>query len=401
MATIEDRWYRVVDGEKQATARHGTGKRWQLRYRDLDGTARKVSYRRKVDAEAQKAEIEADAYRGGHVDPKAGRISFDDFAADWIAHRTSDPLTIQDTKARLRRYVTGTPLGKTPLGKIRPSTVQAWIKSLTIGGSTARVVFDHVSSILAAAVDDGAIGQNPCTSKSVTPPKRVRGQIVPWTHERVAALRAAIQEHYMPLVDLAAWLGLRAGEVYGLSPEDIYWLRGWVHVQRQVKLVGHRRVFANPKGGKDRFVPLSEPVKDELAAYLARHPANTVTLPWGASDGAPMTVRLLVTNPKGEAIHSRSVTAGVWYPALDKAGIPRDRSNGMHALRHYYASVLLDDGESAKGLSEFLGHRDPGFTLRTYTHLMPTSEVRTRTAITKAFDRVAEFGDQSEKESDQ
>jgi len=53
----------------------------------------------------------------------------------------------------------------------------------------------------------------------------------------------------------------------------------------------------------------------------------------------------------------------------------------MHALRHFYASVLLDAGESIKALSEYLGHSDPGFTLRTYTHLMPSSEQRTRQAI--------------------
>jgi integrase len=43
----------------------------------------------------------------------------------------------------------------------------------------------------------------------------------------------------------------------------------------------------------------------------------------------------------------------------------------MHALRHFYASVLLDAGESIKAVSEYLGHSDPGFTLRTYTHLLP------------------------------
>jgi hypothetical protein len=46
----------------------------------------------------------------------------------------------------------------------------------------------------------------------------------------------------------------------------------------------------------------------------------------------------------------------------------------MHALRHFYASVLLDAGESIK----------PGFTLRTYTHLLPTSEQRTRQAVDRA-----------------
>ena len=39
----------------------------------------------------------------------------------------------------------------------------------------------------------------------------------------------------------------------------------------------------------------------------------------------------------------------------------------MQALRHFYASVLLDAGESIKAVSEYRGHADPGFTLRTYT----------------------------------
>ena len=42
---------------------------------------------------------------------------------------------------------------------------------------------------------------------------------------------------------------------------------------------------------------------------------------------------------------------------------------------------MLDAGESIKALSEYLGHADPGFTLRTYTHLMPTSAERTRRAV--------------------
>lgn len=75
-----------------------------------------------------------------------------------------------------------------------------------------------------------------------------------------------------------------------------------------------------------------------------------------------------------------------WRPALDTVGVPRGRENGVHALRHFYASVLLDAGENIKALSEYLGHHDPGFTLRTYTHLMPSSEKRTREAVNGAFD---------------
>ena len=57
------------------------------------------------------------------------------------------------------------------------------------------------------------------------------------------------------------------------------------------------------------------------------------------------------------------------------------RVTGMHALRHFYASALLDAGESIKALAEYLGHSDPAFTLRVYTHLLPSSAKRTRKAI--------------------
>jgi Phage integrase family len=76
--------------------------------------------------------------------------------------------------------------------------------------------------------------------------------------------------------------------------------------------------------------------------------------------------------------------------------------DGMHALRHAYASVLLDAGESIRALSEYLGHSDPGFTLRTYTHLLPAGETRTRKAIDDAFTEAeAEAEDGGDPPADQ
>jgi integrase len=60
------------------------------------------------------------------------------------------------------------------------------------------------------------------------------------------------------------------------------------------------------------------------------------------------------------------------------------REHGMHALRHFYASVLLDAGESIKALAEYLGHSDPGLTLKVYAHLMPSSRGRARKALGRA-----------------
>lgn len=76
----------------------------------------------------------------------------------------------------------------------------------------------------------------------------------------------------------------------------------------------------------------------------------------------------------------------MWKPALGAGGMEPTRENGMHALRHFYASVQLEAGTSIRALAEYLGHADPGFTLRVYTHLMPSSEDRARQAVDAALE---------------
>jgi integrase len=57
----------------------------------------------------------------------------------------------------------------------------------------------------------------------------------------------------------------------------------------------------------------------------------------------------------------------------------------MHALRHFFASTLLDQGESVEAIAEWLGHSDPVFALRVYTHLMKLSQGRACAAIDATF----------------
>lgn len=178
---------------------------------------------------------------------------------------------------------------------------------------------------------------------------------------------------------------MRQGEIFGLSSDDVDFLRGTVEVRRQVRQVKSRLVFGPPKAGRIRTIPLPSSVRDLLAAYLAAFPAREVTLPWGDLGGRPTEVPLIVTGAQGGALNRNHVNHYVWKPALGRAGVETTRENGMHALRHHYASVLLDAGESIKAVSEYLGHSDPGFTLRVYTHLMPASDERTRNAVDASF----------------
>lgn len=66
---------------------------------------------------------------------------------------------------------------------------------------------------------------------------------------------------------------------------------------------------------------------------------------------------------------------------------PGTVTDGMHALRHFYASTLLAGGVSIKEVAGYLGHADPGFTLRTYTHLVPSSHAPARQVSTASWAR--------------
>lgn len=174
---------------------------------------------------------------------------------------------------------------------------------------------------------------------------------------------------------MAAGCGLRQGETFGLRLLDVDFLRHRLDVRQQVKHVtGQGIVIAPPKRNKTRSVPLADYVAEAVAEHLASYPAEREALAF--------------TNTTGGPINRGSFNHRYWKPAVNAAGLPTTRDNRMHALRHHYASTLLHGGVSIRALADYLGHNDPGFTLRVYTHLMPESEDRARQAVDSAFSRV-------------
>jgi integrase len=391
MGDVDDLWFRTeIDPEterprKVPTARHGRGKRYAARWRDPRGTQRMKSFERKRDAQQWVAQVEADIGRGHYIDPDAGKVRLADYAARWLAAQTFDASTREAVELRLRLHVFPV-LGHRELRAIRPGDVQNWARQLAdeLAPATTRVIFANLSGVFGAAVDDGLIGRNPCRARSVRPPTAEKTKVVPWTTDRVIAVQTALPPRFRALIAPAAGEGLRQGEAFGLSPEDIDRDRGVVHVRRQVKIVAARLVFAPPKRGKSRVVPLAESVDKALNAHAGEWPPMPVTLPWKQPDGKPVTHHLMFTTRERGALNRNYFNRLVWKPALRAAGVPDTRDNGMHALRHFFASVVLDGGASIRDVAEWLGHEDPGFTLRVYAHLLPNSGEKLRLAIDQA-----------------
>ncbi|MGY4913696.1 tyrosine-type recombinase/integrase [Streptomyces sp. 900116325] len=406
---IQDRWYKIEPGRdgkpvKVKTDRHGVGMRYRARYVGPDGTEKSKSFadKQKRRAETWLANIEADMSRGDYIAPGAGKVTFEQYAIKWMTTQMTDPATRESVEMRLRLHAIPH-IGKRSIGSFNPTHLRLWMRALEDAGLSAayrRGIFAHVSTVFTAAVEDRLIRANPCSARSVKAPRLDPRKVKPWTADRVKVVRAALPERYRALVDPAAGCGLRQGEVFGLAVEDVDFLGGLVHVVRQVKLLRNRPVFAPPKGGKERDVPLPESIAFALAGHLTLFPAAEVTLPWKTVDGPPVTAALIFRSPEGLSLNRNRFNDRQWRPALRAAGVVTGRDNGMHALRHFYASVLLDAGESIKALSEYLGHHDPGFTLRTYTHLMPASETRTRAAVDTVWAAsVADNGPETAQES--
>jgi len=227
-------------------------------------------------------------------------------------------------------------------------------------------------------MDDGIVHRNPTKASSVKPPKVPKKRVVPWTLAQVE-LAAQTLGAGADMVYLGAAAGLRQGEIFGFAEEDLDFASSMIRVRRQARLISGQLVFSLPKGNKERDVPLPVSLAKRLQARLEKRSPVSVTLPWKTPAGQPHTARLLWVRESGQPYYNG--VFGIWDKARAAAGAPATRENGMHVLRHTAASAWLAAGVDVRTVAEYLGHADPGFTLKTYAHLMPDSAERARAAM--------------------
>src|SRR5690606_33134327 len=157
------------------------------------------------------------------------------------------------------------------------------------------------------------------------------------TPEEVKAIfRLTINLKHRTLLMLIYSCGLRIGEALELKPDDIQSKEGLIYIR-------------GGKGQKDRRVPLSDRILQELRQYYQRYQPS----------------EYLFEGQKGGK-YSNSSAAQVLKRAVQKAGI--SKSVTLHTLRHSYATHLINNGVNIQYLQEILGHKSPKTTM-IYTHL--------------------------------
>jgi integrase len=403
MAFVKDLWFTTnrddETGEtwKEKTERHRRGKRWLAVWVDPEGREKSKAFQKKIDADNHADGMSVDTVRGDYIDPKAGLTVFAEIGQRWLDSRVVDPSTMIKYEASYRLHVLPE-FGHKPLKVITPSLVQAWIGQMaqSFSPSSIMTAFHVLQGVVELAVADESIKKNPTKSRVVQVPKSTGKEVEAWADEQVQLLIEAHPEMYRAIPAIGAACGLRQSELFGLALEDIDFEEQVLRVRRQVKKLRGGMVFALPKNDRERVVPLSDWAASIIRAHAKAYRPGPYTLPWEKLDGKLRTHNLLFRWRDDKALRANTFNDFVWKPALVKASVipeppaekvrgrrqyATDREHGMHALRHYYASVLLADGVSIKELAAYLGHTDPGFTLRVYAHMLPGSHDRAIKAI--------------------
>src|SRR3954467_9441305 len=125
--------------------------RWVARYRTPAGESRKRRFDRKADAERFLTSVEHAKFTDAYVDPMAGRVLLETYAEGWRALQVWRPSTEVQVEGNLRRHVYPV-LGQRPIGAIRVSEVQAWVKGLSsvLSPATVELIYRYLVSIYRA-----------------------------------------------------------------------------------------------------------------------------------------------------------------------------------------------------------------------------------------------------------
>ena len=228
--------------------------------------------------------------------------------------------------------------------------IRQYLAQLHDGGATSRTIARRIAALrrfFGWAMRQGIATTDP--TESVHTPT-VKGRLPrPLDEESVARLVSTEDENAPPwrrsrdraILEILYGSGLRVSEVCSLS------LQSLSSDGSTLRVMG--------KGSKERIVPVSKPTVHALHRWLTLR--NEVA---GDNAGA-----MLFLSSRGNPMTRRDV-ARLLDIACERAGIVG--GTHPHALRHSFATHLMDNGADTRSIQELLGHRDASTTQR-YTHV--------------------------------
>jgi integrase len=294
----------------------------------------------------------------------------------------------------------GGELGKLKLDKLNPPVANAVWRELTrrLSLAMARKVMSSFKAILDEAVNHPMMAYNPASTIKMR--RRDRGEhkvhegVDFPIKEEVASVVAIIEGRWRPLIIVLAFCGVRSSELRGLEWNDVMNLDTEFPQLRVRQRADEDGEIGDTKtDSAHRHIPLVPLAAQELRAWKEVCPRD------------PETGELRFVFPNGNGnienhsnISNRGwkewqIKAGVSVPRRDDGGkVVRDGEGrgvmkakyGVHALRHFFASLMIDQGFGPKRVQALMGHASIQMTLNVYSHLFPPDQDDDRERLAKA-----------------
>lgn len=341
------------------TIRKRPSGRFQAIYHAEAGGGRQIS--RTFDTEGQAedwlAEERTRIRRGDWNDPRTGSITLSQFFEIWVAGRPLAPRTSDLYWWLWRRCIAET-LGHLEVRKITPTMVRSWHAAMCAaerpGPTTIAKSYRLLSAAMSDAVRDGLVQRHPCTvvGAGVEP----RRPITVLSVEQVESLANEIPHRLRCLVLVAAYGGLRWGELAGLRPSDVDAARCCITISQTLSERQNGSLsFGPPKSSAGyRTVVLPASVMAELIDHVELFSA----------------IGLVFTTSTGKPLRRCNFGQKIWRPATERAGVAPLR---FHDLRHTAATLATRHGATVREVQARLGHASPAAALR-YQHVVASSE---------------------------
>ncbi|MCI0621586.1 MAG: site-specific integrase [Acidobacteria bacterium] len=259
-------------------------------------------------------------------------------------------------------------LGHLRLDEITREKMQEFIAALVtkeLSKDSIRLALAAVRVLFNYAIDNKVVTENPVVrlSKYYSQVKRVRDEIDPLTAEEVSlflqtVLNSKYYREYYPVLLCAIHAGLRAGELTALQWGDVDFNGKFLTVRRNIV---HKRVNL-PKNGKARRVDMSDALAEALQELKkARKEA------WLAK-GQNEIPEWVFCNFEGKLLDTNNLRNRALHKCLENAKL---RTIRLHDLRHTFASLLIQNGESLAYVKDQMGHSSIKVTVDIYGHLVP------------------------------
>ena len=342
---------------------------WVMDYRDGGGIRRWRTFATKRDAEDFLAKTIPEVRHGKRALVSV-TITVVAYADRWLRliASTVKPRTLVSYAGTLRLHLLPA-FGAWRVQHLDKGGIKGMLADKLASGlsrNTVRIMHATLRAMLRAAVDDGVMPINPAEKLGrqlhLVQPKAVRQEeIKAMTREqRQRFLVTAAREtpRYYPLFFMLAGTGLRLGEALALQWEDLDGLAREIRVMRSLS----RGQMGTPKAGHGRTVDPSQVLAETLGQLEQVRAREALLMDW------PVVPPWLFCTRAGTPMDESKVRRAM-RQVLQQAKLPLHFS--PHCLRHTYASLMLQQGESLTYVQRQLGHASINLTADTYGKWLP------------------------------